>query len=217
MDEAEALRRRLYRPDASEEDRARYARLTGTTEPEPDASPARTRRRVPRGAVAVAVAVVLALGAAVLVVRSIGVPAPASAQLAAAPTPTPRATLRSSRVAVSIDGLPTTGQRVAGTGSAEVVLDLGDATSEGRFTVLLSSADERPVGWRAVTLVTRRDWTSYRRVMAAGPARDRMDATRPDTASAAGSLPMWVDVQAPADAAWSLTVAFDDGHAAVLH
>jgi hypothetical protein len=77
----------------------------------------------------------------------------------------------------------------------------------GTLTVLLSSTDERPLGWQAVRLRTRRDWSAYPQVLRESPARDRLGATRPDELDYTGDAPRWIRVQAPADAAWSLTVA----------
>ena len=213
MDETESLRRRLYRPDASDDDRARYARLVQEAEPEAAPGPP-PRRRVPR--VAMASAVVLGLAVTVLIGRSVAAPERAVADLP--PAPTASTILPSERVAVSIDGLATTGVRVHGSGTVDVPVDVDGASYQGgRFSVQLSSSDERPVGWRAVAMETRADWSSYRRPIAAGPARDRLAATRADEVTYRGSPPRWITVQAPADAVWSLTIAFGDGHAAVLH
>jgi hypothetical protein len=213
MDEREALRRRLYRPGASDEDRARYARLVQEPEPAETPEPPR-RRRVPQ--VAVASAVVLALAVTVLIGRSVTAPERAVADLP--PAPTASTILPSQRVAVSIDGLATTGVRVHGSGTVQVPVDVDGASFQGgRFSVLLSSSDDRPAGWRAVTLETRRDWSSYQRPIAASPARDRLGASRADEVAYAGTPPRWITVQAPADAVWSLTIAFGDGRAATLH
>jgi hypothetical protein len=213
MDEREALRQRLYRPDASAEDRARYARLMQETAPASSPAPPASRRG-PR--VAVASAVVLGVAITVLIGRSVAAPERAVADLP--PAPTASTILPSERVAVSIDGLAKTGERVHGSGTVEVPLDVSGAPfGGGRFSVQLSSSDGRVVGWTASTLETRRDWSSYRRQVAAGPARDRFAATRADEIAYTGDPPRWITVQAPADAVWSLTIAFGDGHAATLH
>jgi hypothetical protein len=161
----------------------------------------------------------LGLGVIVAIGRSVAAPAasaPAAVELP--PAPTASTILPTQRVAVSIDGLAKTGLRVEGSGSAEVALDLADVSYDGgRFTVLLRSSDERPAGWTAIALETRQDWTSFRRAIASSPVRDRLAATRPDEGDYVGSPPTWIDVRAPADAVWTLTVALDDGRTALLH
>ncbi|MBW4040873.1 MAG: hypothetical protein HIU86_01925 [Acidobacteria bacterium] len=214
MDETEALRRRLYRPDASDDDRARYAQLVPRAVPVSEApSDAGRRRRVP--SVLVLGAVVLALAIVALAVRAIAAPEHAVARLPAAPSAS--AIAAAGRVTVGPDGLAKPGEPVHGTGTVEVAIDVTGASFDGgRFSVLLSSTDERPVGWSAVTLATRRDWSSYRKPVGAGPARDRLAATRPDEIAYRDSPPRWVTVEAPADAAWTLTVGFAGGRVVAL-
>ena len=215
MDQLEALRRRLYGPDASAEDRARYALLTHADEPEAAPAPTVRRRRRAPGLVLTA-GVLVVLVASIGIVRSIAAPTKAVAELP--PAPTASAILPTQRVAVSVNGTDTTGLRVEGNGTAEVVLGVADASFEGgAFTVLLTSSDERPIGWKAITIETRQDWSNFRRSIAASPARDRLGATRADEARYSSTPPRWIDVQAPTDAVWTLTVAFDDGRTVQLH
>ena len=205
MDEVEALRRRLYRAEASEEDQARYALLTRDAAPVPVPRRPPLKRRVPR--VAVAAAVVVGLAATVLIGRSVATSARPAAELR--PTATATATA-SPEVAVATTGLAEPGKEVHGTGSAEVPVDVAYAAFGGRFSVLLSGTDSRSLGWTARTLETRRDWSSYRKLIASGAAEDREGATHADVAAYVGSPPMWITVQAPADATWTLTIVFGD-------
>lgn len=205
MDEVEALRRRLYRADASEEDQARYALLTRDAAPVPAPSRPPLRRRVPR--IVIPAAVVVGLAATVLIGRSVATSARPVAEVR--PTATATATA-SPEVAVATIDLAEPGKEIRGTGSAEVPVDVAYAAFGGRFSVLLSSPDARPLGWTARTLETRRDWSSYRKVIASSPTRDRLDATRGDVAAYVGTPPMWITVQAPADTTWTLTIAFGD-------
>lgn len=207
----EAMRRRLYRPGASEEDRLAYAGTLEAAPPEPGPAPRRRRRF---GAVAAALVGALAVVLAILIGRAAVAPAAVSAP----PAPTATTVLPTQRVAVSVDGLATTGLRIRGSGSAEVPLDVAEASFDGgRLTVLLGSSDGRAVGWTARALETRRDWSSYRRTVASSPARDREGAPRAETVRYAGAPPRWIAVQAPADAGWTLTVAFTAGSDAALH
>ena len=200
--QAEALRRRLYRPDASEEDRLRYA---ASVEPEPAQVPEAPRRRAGRTPV---VLVTLAT----LVVAATGIAAvhagtrPASRPLAAT-SAAPRPTTSAPSLVLTVNGATETAQPIRGTGSATVALDVSAISlSGGTISVLLTAVDERPVGWRALALETRRDWSEYTRVVESSPARDRLAATRPDVLDYTGDPPRWIRVQAAADAKWRLTV-----------
>jgi hypothetical protein len=101
-------------------------------------------------------------------------------------------------------------ETVHGTGSATVALDVTDARfSGGAFAVLVSASDARPIGWRAEKLETRSDWSNYREVIRTSPARDRLGATRADEVTYPDDPPRWIEVQAAADAAWTLSVVVE--------
>lgn len=206
--EREALRRRLYRPGATEEDRLRYAQLLPSEPPAPPTARAATpRRRRAALPFALGAAVLLVLGGGLLVVH--GLAAPEVPVVTAQPAAVARRILPTQGVVAPIDGALRPALRVEGNGSAVVALDVTGASFDGgRLAVVLSATDHRPVGWTAAVLETRRDWTSYRRVVAARPARDRFESTRADDMDYRGAPPRWITVQAPADTVWTLTVAF---------
>lgn len=202
--EVEALRRRLYRPDASEADRLRYAALVGP-DPEPAAEapdrPARRARRAPVVLVALVTAVVAVSGVAVARAASRPEAEPVAVVTPAAPTATPATPV------LVVGRTAGAARSLHGTGSATVALDVSAVPMDsGSFAVLVSAADERPVGWTALGLQTRRDWSSYRKVLGASPARNRLAATRTDTLAYRDDPPRWIHVQAAADASWTLTV-----------
>ncbi|WP_375406309.1 hypothetical protein [uncultured Amnibacterium sp.] len=208
--EAEALRRRLSAPDATEEDRRRYAVVAPDA---PDLRPAPThRRRVPVGMVVVA-AILVAAGGAALTGR------PARPDVAdtpraiatAAPTAAPTQPVISGpavRVPVQIDGVAAVGQRLRGEGQAVVPIDTSSASFRGgSVAVVLSSADGRPMGWEVRGLVTRQDWSSYQQVIGRSAGADRRGIPAAVTTPYTGAPPLWIAVQAPAGASWTLTVA----------
>lgn len=197
IDGVEALRRRLYRPGATEEDRRRYATAVP---PEPEPAPEAPPRRANRGSVVLAALVTVVVAASGIAV------AHAATRPAARPiaTATPRATASIPALDLAV-GAETP---VHGTGTRTVALDVTAVSlSGGAFTVLLSAADERPSGWRAIRLESRRDWSEYPQVMRSSPARDRRGATRPDVFEYRGDAPRWIQVQAASDQAWTLSVS----------
>jgi hypothetical protein len=199
--EQEALRRRLYRPGASEADRQRYSALV---RPEPDQvedAPARSVHRAPVVLVALVTSVVAVSAVAVgrAAVRPETEPAAVATPTALVATPPP--------LVLTVGRTSGPAESVHGTGSTTVALDVSAVTvASGTFAVVMSAADERPVGWKALGLQTRRDWSSYRKVLGSSPARDRRDATRADPLAYRDDPPRWIDVQAAADASWTLTV-----------
>lgn len=208
--EAEALRRRLYAPDATEEDRRRYAVVAPAA---PDLQPAPTHRpRVPVGMVVVAAILVAAAAAALTgrLARS-DVADPPRAIATAAPTAAPTQPVISGpaeRVPVQIDGVAAVGQRLRGEGQAVVPIDTSSASFRGgSVAVALSSADGRPMGWEVRGLITRQDWSSYEQVIGRSAGADRRGIPAAVTTPYTGAPPLWIAVQAPAGASWTLTVA----------
>lgn len=207
--EAEALRRRLYAPEATEEDRRRYAVVAPAVR---DVRPAPRRRpRVPVAVVVVAAVLVAAGGAALtgrLARSDVTDPPRAIAERTAAPTQ-PVFSGPAERVPVRIDGVAATGQRLRGEGQAVVPIDTSSASFRGgSVAVVLSSADGRPMGWEVRALVTRQDWSSYQQVIGRSAGADRRGVQTAVTTPYTGAPPLWVAVEAPAGAIWTLTVAF---------
>lgn len=216
--EAEALRRRLYAPEATEEDRRRYAVVAP---PVRDVRPVPRRRpRVPVAVVLVA-AVLVAVGGAALtgrLARPDATDAPRANTTAApiaAPTAAPSAAPTRSaisgpveRVPVRIDGVAAVGQRLRGEGQAVVPIDTSSASFRGgSVAVVLSSADGRPMGWEVRGLVTRQDWSSYQQVIGRSAGADRRGVPAAETTPYTGAPPLWIAVEAPAGAIWTLTIA----------
>ena len=126
-----------------------------------DSAPARPARRRPRlpTALLVVVAVIVAGGGAALTGRIAG---SGAQEVAASPVPTITPTLmgRPEQVPVSIDGVAAVAQRLRGRGSALAPIDTTTASyGGGTIVVLLSSSSSEPMGWEALQLVTRRDWS----------------------------------------------------------
>lgn len=208
--EAEALRRRLYAPEATEEDRRRYAAAAPAVQavrPVP-----RRRPRVPIAVVVLAAVLVAAGGAALTgrLARPDATDAPRAIVTAApssAPTP-PVISGPVEQVPVRIDGVAAVGQRLRGEGQAVVPIDTSSASFRGgSVSVVLASADGRPMGWEVRGLVTRQDWSSYQQVIGRSAGADRRGDPTAVTTPYTGAPPLWVAVEAPAGAIWTLTVA----------
>jgi hypothetical protein len=228
------LRRRLYRDGATEEDLRRYAEerdsLLGPQQAvseSADVAAAPRRRRL---------LLVGAAGAVVLaaIVGSV-VTAGAMHPLAARPSPTAPAPVATGRPLdigdgqtlvqdadvvttptsqlVSTDGAVATRQ-YQGTGNAVVPLDISTASFEsGRAVVVLSADQASPMAWRALRLVSRRDWTSYQQVVAQGTVASRAGFVSPVLFDYVGTPPSHVAIEAPHGLNWTLLVAFTGGTA----
>lgn len=232
------LRQRLYRDGASAEDLRRYAALEAALrDPEPAESeaaqepgalqeaeaPQESDERAPRRTRPLlgAAVVVAVLAAATVGVASSGLLAhrstPDAARAARAVEDIgdgqtlvlTKSIAAPTRVATTVDGTPTTGQRFHGVGDAVVPLDRSAAPFDGGVaSVAISAAEASPVAWRALGLSTRRDWTSYLRVVARGTVDARPGALAPTTFAYTGDPPTRIVVQCPAGLHWTLQVAF---------
>lgn len=216
----DVLRRRLYRPDATAEDRERYDELRAravpdpvpladptSDEPLPPAPP--SRRRPVR--TAAAVVGVLALGA-VAAVLSIPPAATPSADRSPAATRVPRPDpSQPTPVAVSVGGVATTAQRFHGRGPAVVPLITGSAPPNGgRLVVVLTSDEVAPLGWTAARWGSIGSGPSTPQVLASSPRQQRSGLGRPETTEYGGDPPADIAVSDPGSHAWTLTVLILD-------
>ncbi|MGT2427139.1 hypothetical protein [Amnibacterium kyonggiense] len=224
-DEAEdldALRRRIYRPDATEADRRAYGALLARLDeaamteappgPVPDPVPGPAGRPARRVVIAAAgVAVVVLLVGAVLTAREAARPpttAPSAVSMwagAAAPTPA------SIPASVSLDrgGVRIAAQRTLGGGSAILPLRLDTApTDGGRLLVRLTSSDPSPIGWLAERPRPGSHDAGAVQVVATDPPALRQGRAGPTIARWSGPPPTQLVVRAPEGTGWSITVAF---------
>ena len=227
----DALRRRLYRADATEADRQRYeAERIATIEPEPLAAaeeqPAARRPR--RGAVVLAAVVAGGLGLTLGVV----VAQPATERAKPAPAKVLQQSISDAQrftidtagvrgptsVATAILGTALIGQRFEGHGPAVVPVDLLPGSFDGgRAMVVLTAAQPAPTAWRALRVVTRSDFSSFPVVMAHGTADPGTIVATPSTFVYPGAPPARIAVEAPDDVRWTLLVAATSQIAAELH
>ena len=218
----EALRRRLYQPDASDDDRRRFTALDTAVAPAPpqdEEQPAPPHRLLRP---AVALAVVAAMGAVLLVSNRPDAstsPSPAVSEAVHAviagseirrelvvPQPdAPRAT----SIPTSLAGVQTRLQRFDGRGSAVVTIDTSDAQQvNGTLLVMLRATPERTVEWAATRPTRQPGHSQYVEVVATGVADG------PDSLPAYGmhvydgSPPSRLMVQDRGSGTWTLTVAF---------
>ncbi|MBW4040827.1 MAG: hypothetical protein HIU86_01695 [Acidobacteria bacterium] len=217
-EEGEALRRRLYRPGADDEDVAAY-RSVAERDPEghvdPDPAPPRTLPRLPARPVLVATGVLAVL----VVVSALLLQAAQAPPAAAGPTPLPtRAVpaLTAARFAAAVArgddaGLGAWWDPAApfleehGSGDGTVLLPASASDGSGRLTVLLVLAADGTAGWSAARLVIHDDRTIHLRtessafgsLRAGVPAIGRSDF-------AAGHRPMRLFVQAPGGIRWGV-------------
>jgi hypothetical protein len=224
----DALRRRLYREGATEEDVLRYAerrdaQLVAEEGPAPAQSPPR-RRGLRVGAAAAALVAVL-IGVVAIgrpggplaptrptasSTRASGVDIGDGQVLSARPDPV----AGPEYVATSVAGFATIGQRFSGTGAAVVRLDVRTASFDGgRILVSLSPSGDSPAAWRAL----RSSGTASVQVV----ARSTGSGREPDPSSsvflyrAAPPTRVFVDVED--GVAWTLLVGFTSGTASDLH
>lgn len=231
------LRRRLYAPTATEEDRRRYAALqaellTDAAPPGDDAATdpprPRRRRRALLAAIGVAAAVVIAAAAigsitsrrASSAAHTAAATAPTSATeplqggehyLAvdggSAPTPFP----------VDVDGTAAVGEQSHGFGDQTVPIDTSSAPQHGgRLVVVLTAGRADPIGWRAVRLRFGAHGAVDDQVVAAGAPVDRTRPGGTEISDYTGSPPIQLRVTAPHGTTWTATVALI-GPAVQLH
>ena len=227
-DDGEALRRRLYRPDAAEADVAAYlATAPAPLSARPAAAP-QPRRRPVRGRVVAGAAVLAALTAAVAIGRAVpataGRPAPAerAARIAApAPAPLPTSAVDAAvraafvrKVAVGgdaglalwWDGRPGLVE-VHGAGSATIPIPVARSGRAGHLTVLLVLGADGTAGWTAARFVIHDDRTIHLAPVAgaSGGLRGGVPtAARVDYP--AGARPQRLVLRVPADAQWGAAV-----------
>lgn len=216
-EEHEHLRRRLYRPGATEHDRRAYERLAGPQD-EPlvleRPVPARIPRRGSRWRLLAAgcgVAVVALGVVAAHDVRS----APAALDPARASAPawdgsapaTPAAFPEP--VLLEHGGARIAAQQTSGGGSAVVPLRLETAPAEGgRLLVRLTSSDPSPVGWRAERPTADPDDAAALETVAEERPALRDAGAVSDDVPLIGRPPTEIVVRAPVGTGWHLTVAF---------
>lgn len=222
----EALRRRLYRPGATEEDRRRFAQLAADPVPiaDPRVPAAPVRRPARRLAVAAtAAAALIAVVGLALTMRpatpteSASAAQPAEAQavstqeavqadLVATTPDSPQAT----PVATTVAGVPTRLQRFHGRGSAVVAIDTREAQrADGTMLVMLTAASSDPMSWYATRASTGPDRAAYAQVVARSD--DRFDPRDPPEYSICqydGAPPTRLSVSDSGTGAWTLTIAF---------
>ena len=220
--DVDALRRRLYRADASDADLRRYLDERG---PLPESEePLAALRRPRHGPAIAALASALAICA---VTTGVLLHRPATAPATPA---TPAATKAAqvvvdagdgrllpidpdhlsgpARTAIDIAGQAASAQRFDGLGVQAVPVGLpGAEFGTERAVVVLYSDRASTVSWRVLRLATRRDWSSYQQVLASGRVATHPDSGTPDTFSYAGGPPTEVLVEAPPDLHWTLLVA----------
>ena len=214
-DDLEALRRRLYAPGASEEDRRRYAAAApaagaDATAPTP-AGPrpaARRRRRAPLVLLAV---VVVAAGGALAAGRFAPVrtaaPTPSAVRSTAVPT-SGVVSGTAQRIPVDVSGYATVAQKLQGLGEARVPLDTTAAPSgRGPLVVVLTSTDRRPIGWWALRFGHVGDARTVPVVIGSGAPKARTGVPTVESSDWTGAPPQTVAVRAAAGVPWTLTVA----------
>lgn len=231
----DALRRRLYRPDATDADLREYLaeRVAATPGPEQEAAepPPRPSHRVPLilagvGAAVVAVVVVGAVG--LRQAEDTALPAVPTAAASSAPTAAPSEAVVDvgDGQVLTLDGVAPTrtavgttvrdrrviGRRFEGRGNAVVRLDPPVGSWDGgRVSVQMTSNGPSPVAWRALLRVTRTDWTTYPVVLARGLVPEQSGAAVPSTFLYPRNPPTEIAVAAGRDVPWTLVVGIAGG------
>ena len=220
----EALRRRLYQPDASDDDRREFAALEPppAARPDSDDAPAPARRRalqVPgialAGVVAVAAALVLlseppqqpaaratpSASAEQQVVTGSEVPVALVALATDAPTPT--------AIPTRLASLPTRLQRFHGAGGTVVAIDTTTAQQvDGTLLVMITATHARPVHWYATRPTRQPGHSQYAEVVASGVSDGPAAQPAYGSHTYDGSPPSRLVVEDPGPGTWTLTVAF---------
>lgn len=221
----DALRRRLYRADATDADRQRYAaereavvRSAATAGP---AAAAVAAPPPPRSHAGLTVAaVVLAALAGMVVGEHLPQPLPHTARPAAdraaqqtfdagpAFAVHTAGVSRPASVATSVRGTPVLGQRFVGHGPAVVPVALLPGSFDGgRATVVLTAAQPAPIAWRALRVLSLNDSSSFPVVMAQGFADPGSAVATPSMFVFSGAAPARIAVEAPDTVRWTLVVA----------
>ncbi len=217
--EREALRRSLYRPGATDEDRRRYAALAPVVEQQPQDPPPTLPRR-PRWPAAALLAGVAAACVAALLLGRGEAPAPEVAETvrpadvtgtevrAALVVPRPDAP-RPTPIATSLAGVDTRLQRFHGRGPTALAIDTSTAQRQnGTLLVMMSSPAAGRVHWYATRPARQPGHAGWAEVVASGDA----DGTAVEPAYSVlvydGSPPSRLAVKAPTGSRWTLTVAF---------
>lgn len=207
------LRRRLYRPDATEEDRHRYESELGTTAPPAVATPSRSTEspaadppppRRPRRAV------LLGVGAGVLVLL-LGV---AAVQQTAAPTlllprvPSQRVTAAPAPDEPVVRSAATGDagvQQFSGRGPGTAPLDpVQPAGSGGRFQIMITVGAAAEVAWQARRVEVRLDGDQVVRDLGANGSRQARGV--PHSYRYRGTPPTSLRVVVPSGVAWNLAI-----------
>ena len=221
----ESLRRRLYRPDATTQDRRRFEELADAVEPVPAPSAPEATRPDParrRSRTLVVLAAVAAGAVAVLLVTNRPSPAPQDlptnpaaqaavgaseirAELVALQPDAPTAT----EVRTRLGGVRTRLQRFEGAGRTVVAIDTSGAQQvNGTLLVMLTAMSADAVGWSATRPTRQPGHSQYVEVVASGTA-DPVDASPAYGMHAYdGSPPSRLLISAPDGDRWTLTIAF---------
>lgn len=222
----ESLRRRLYRADATDADRRRFAELQqalARTEAEAVEPASSAPRRPFRPLVAAALAVVLIAAGALSLLPGRTSPSAASSGRVVqdlrtgalvqdadegAAVPAERDTTAPSPLGLSVDGVSIAAQRFRGAGSAIISIDTAAAAPDGgSLVVVLTSSGSGSISWQAVRPATRENQASYEQVIAMSDPGGR-GAPPSSTSTYDGDPPTRIVVQQTGTAPWALTVAF---------
>jgi hypothetical protein len=203
--ELDDLRRRLYRPDATDADLREYLAERATAAPAdaPAPAPPRRHRRAVLGVAAVAVALAACIaGTAVLLPR----PANPSARPAAA-SAEPSRVSGPTLTAVPIDGAATAAERFEGVGDGVLSIHLpGAEFGTMRAVVLVYSSRTSTISWTAV-----RPPSGDVSVVARARVTSHVDFATPHPFTYAGGPPTRITVAAPEGLHWTVLVAAANG------
>ena len=224
--DGEALRRRLYRPDAAEEDVAAYlATAPAIAAPSTAAPP---HRRPVRGRLVAGAAVLAALAAAVAIGRAApataGRPAPAQAaarNAAPPPAPLPTSSVDAAARAAFVRKVAVGGDaglalwwdggpglvEVHGAGPATVPIPVARTGRAGHLTILLVLGADGTAGWTAARFVIHDDRTIH--LAPTAGATGGLRAGIPTAARVdypAGGRPQRLVLQVPTGAQWGAAV-----------
>ena len=225
-DDGEALRRRLYRPDAAEEHVAAYLAAAPAVAPPTAGAP--PHRRPVRGRLVAGAAVLAALAAAVAIGRAAPAtavrpaPAQAAARVAAPPpTPLPTSAVDAAARAAFVRKVAVGGDaglvlwwdggpglvEVHGAGSATIPIPVARTGRAGHLTILLVLGADGTAGWTTARFVIHDDRTIH--LAPTAGATGGLRAGIPTAARVdypAGGRPQRLVLQVPANAQWGAAV-----------